>query len=70
VAKVTPLSTSDFLPQEPSPTGKAKYPEDPVGFYIDLPCTCTPACPSACKGDACGCKACNANYNDDLTFPE
>lgn len=51
----------------PSAKGMEKYPDEPIGYYDGLPCTCLDSCRSACKGQACGCEACNASYQDFLS---
>lgn len=58
--------------QEPTDEGRRRYPPD--GRYDadlengdrGLPCTCTDACPMACRGylGGCGCRACGAAYAD------
>lgn len=50
----------DDSPQQPTATGLEKY---EGGFYEGGPCTCSPRCAPACKGE-CGCKACSMAFND------
>ncbi len=48
---------------EPTEEGKLRY--APTGYYDEIPCTCKPECPDACKGE-CGCEACATAYSDFL----
>jgi hypothetical protein len=49
----------------PTPEGLRRY--EPDGYYREggepIPCVCKPECSYACKGE-CGCKACNAAFQD------
>jgi hypothetical protein len=51
--------------QQPTETGKTKYPPD--GLYEDIPCTCVPECADDCKG-GCGCSACASAYGDAMEY--
>lgn len=56
--------------ETPTPEGIRRYP--PNGRYRDATnfqwaCTCTPACPEACRGD-CGCEACITVWEDIENF--
>lgn len=43
--------------------------DEPTIIEPEPPCTCSPACPDACKGQ-CGCKACHDAYGDFLSSRE
>jgi hypothetical protein len=51
----------DLSYDTPTETGFKKW--EPDGYYEGEPCTCTPACPHACKGQ-CGCRACKMAWSD------
>lgn len=57
----------------PTPEGRRRWPHT-QGYFPDLsaadaepdmelPCTCTPACPPRCAGE-CGCKACDMAFGE------
>jgi hypothetical protein len=55
--------------EQPTDEGRKRYEAD--GFYVvdadwRIACTCKPTCPADCKGE-CGCKACEAAYQDFLS---
>jgi hypothetical protein len=51
---------------EPTEEGKKRF-EFTLGYYDEIPCTCTDNCPDPCKGE-CGCSACRAAYCDSLDY--
>lgn len=48
-------------------TPEERYPPDGVYHEAEERCTCRPDCPHDCKGE-CGCKACDARWQDWLSI--